>query len=198
MAAKSGPAGMRWLWPGAVGGVDTSGRTQRMAPCRGPRPGERWRRPSQARLECEETGADGTGVPSYERKKSYRETRIGGLPQADSSQVNDCLSTRFTGLLERSVKHLSTPYESAREDEEPVTVSDEVLRRSVRTNFGTSEFRAEARRMSQEKHIRFPHMVGATAPRRTTRAGSPPQANPALRPATKITGRFKASRELVR
>jgi hypothetical protein len=185
-------AGMRLaLALARLSGVDTSGRTQRMAAmaeAAARRANVNGGRPSQAVANAEAPSVDGTGVPSYEPGKSLiDETGNSDAPAHDDSAQDECLSldTRFHWTLaeerEASVNRLMKVF---REDEEPVTVSDEVLRGTCE-RIWEEDFRAEAEEFHRMKHLWFPHLVGSAAPSEPPAAVAPPQGEPAAAPATK-------------
>jgi hypothetical protein len=184
-------AGMRLaLALARLSGVDTSGRTQRMAAMAeaAARKADLRQPPFESVSNAEAHAADGTGVPSYDTKKSLiDETGNSEAPAPADSSQDECLSldTRFHWTLkeerEASVNRLMKVF---REDEEPVTVSDEVLRGTCE-RIWEENFRAEAEEFHRMKHLWFPHLVGSAAPSEPPAAVSPPQGEPAAAPATK-------------
>jgi len=185
-------AGMRLaLALARLGGVDTSGRTQRMAAmaeAAARRANVTVGRPSQAVPNAEATAVDGTGVPSYEPEKSLiGETGKSAATEPDDSAQDECLplDTRFHWTLEQereaSVNRLMKVF---REDEEPVTVSDEELRKGCELIW-ESQFRAAGEEFHRMKHLWFPHLVGSTPPNKPTSAVAPPLHELSAEPTTK-------------
>jgi hypothetical protein len=177
-----------------LAGVDTSGRTQRMAAmaeaaarrAKGANVG--W--PSQAVPNVEARAEDGLGSPSYEVEKELigQAENCAATESAGSSQ-DECLSldTRFHWTLEEEreagVKRLM---KVLREDEEePVTVSDEVLRGACE-QLWENEFRAEAEKFHRMKHLWYPHLVGSAAEPAVKNTAQPAVKNTA-QPAVKNT-----------
>ncbi len=172
-------AGMRLaLALARLSGVDTSGRTQRMAAmaeAAARRANVNAGRPSQVVPKAEATAEDGLGSPSYElegvpscepeKELIAPSGNSAAAEPADSSQ-DECLplDTRFHWTLEEeheaAVNRLIKEF---REGEEPVTVSDEVLR-EVCERIWEDTFRAEGEEFHRMKHLWFPHLVGSAAP----------------------------------
>jgi hypothetical protein len=176
-----------------LAGVDTSGRTQRMAAMAEAAArranGANVGRPSQAVPNVEAQAEDGLGSPSYEagaeaEKELIGQTGNSAATEPAGSSQDECLSldTRFHWTLEEEreagVKRLM---KVLREDEEePVTVSDEELRGACE-QLWENEFRAEAEKFHRMKHHWYPHLVGS-APRSEPPAGRTATAPPLSEP----------------
>src|SRR6185369_12998367 len=138
-------------------------------------------RPFRAVSDVDATTTDGTGVPSYEPEKSLideTENSAATAP-ADSSQ-DECLSldTRFHWTLEEEREAtVNGLMKTLREDPDPVTVSDEELRKGCELIWET-EFRAAGEEFHRMKHLWFPHLVGSAPPLKPTTTVAPPRCEP--------------------